>query len=125
MAALAASLARVRPLTLVEAAGPRVGVPFAVIEEPVLTPADVQGWRGLEVRVGVVLTDEGVAPTRLRTLIDAVEAAAAALGPAIGDWRATGVRVLRSRVARKGERWTGTVEIGLRLWRAQTRGDGA
>jgi hypothetical protein len=100
----------------------RGGLPFVVVEEPVLADASASGWAGREGRVTVSIADAGERPVRLRGLLDAVEAWVAALPAAIGDgWRVVLLKPVRSRVVRSGggDRWSGTAEFQVRMWRAE------
>lgn len=97
----------------------RAALPYAVVEEPVLGEWGTKTWAGREARFAVLLWDAGERPVRLRALLEAVEAATESLPPLLGaGWRVAGARLVRSRVARApGERWVGSVEMVVRMWR--------
>ena len=125
---VAAAVARLKGLAglagvaVFDAPPVRGGIPYAVVEEPVLSGATVAGWSGREGRLTVVLEDAGERPVRLRALLAAVEAGLPGLaGTAIGGgWRLVTIRLTRSRLARAGRsegRWQGSVEFAARMWR--------
>ncbi|HEX8383372.1 MAG TPA: DUF3168 domain-containing protein [Sphingomonas sp.] len=94
-------------------------LPHLVVEEAVLGDWGTKSWAGHEARLAVVIWDAGERPVRLRGLLGDVEAAVTALPVVLGEgWRIADTRVVRSRVARSGaERWVGSVEIVVRMWR--------
>lgn len=97
----------------------RGGVPHLVIEEPVMTARDAAGVSVLDVRVTLTGVDAGERPVRLRTLMDAAEAATTRLPADLGEgWRAGAMTLVRSRIVRAGDtRWRGTSEWAVRLYR--------
>ncbi len=97
----------------------RGGVPYAVVEEPVLQQADAAGIAGRTGTVSVASFDAGERPVRLRRLIGAAEDALATLSGDLGEgWRLTGMRLVRSRLVRSGDdRWRGVSEFAVRLYR--------
>lgn len=111
------------------AAGPEVGVfdappvrgglPYAVVEAPVLVDWSTKDWRGREGRIAVVLHDAAERPVRLRALTGVIEDAVEAVGVSLDEgWRLAAVRLARSRmVLRTGDRWTATSEFAVRLYR--------
>ncbi|KQU53089.1 hypothetical protein ASG67_09625 [Sphingomonas sp. Leaf339] len=123
---MAAVVARVRALprlqgvTVFDAPPVRAGLPYVLVEEPVLAATGAQGWRGVEGRLTVTLADAGERPVRLRGLVDAVERGLATMPAAIGDgWRLGRMRLVRSRLVGSGggDRWTGSAEFQLTMWR--------
>ncbi len=107
-------------MTAFDAPPVRGAVPHAVVEEAVLGDWSTTTWEGREGRVSVRFHDAGERPLRLRAAIEAGEAAVCALPPAIGDgWRVVRLRVARSRVAKSGDRWIGTSEFLVRMWRQE------
>lgn len=97
----------------------RGGLPYALVEDPVLGDWSTKSWTGFEGRVVVTVMDAGERPVRLRGLVSALEDAACACGPEIGEgWRIVRFRLVKSRIARSGnDRWSGTSEFLVRLYR--------
>jgi hypothetical protein len=105
-------------VTAFDAPPVRGALPHAVVEEPSLRDWSAATWTGREGVLVVAFHDAGERPVRLRATIEAGEAAVAAIGPALGGgWRVAQLRLQRSRVARKGERWLGTSEFLVRIYR--------
>ncbi|WP_375393683.1 DUF3168 domain-containing protein [uncultured Sphingomonas sp.] len=114
-ARLSATLTGVRVL---DAPPGRIGGPFAVVDEPVLTDWSTKTWAGREGRLIVLLYDGGERPVRLRGVCDAVEAALADPPPLAEGWRIVRLSFVRSRMACIAtDRWTGTVEFQVRVVR--------
>ena len=106
-------------VTAFDAPPVRGALPHAVVEA-VLGDWSTKTWAGHEGRVTVRFADAGERPVRLRATIEEGEAAVMALGPAIGDgWRVVQMRCVRSRLVRSGERWVGTSEFAVRMWREE------
>lgn len=121
--ALCAALrARLEGCAVFDAPPVRAGVPYAVVDEPVMGPWGTKSWVGYEARVAVGLWDEGERPVRLRALLGEVEEAVAHLPPDLGGgWRAARVELVRSRLARgSGERWVARAEFVAFVWRADS-----
>lgn len=118
-AAVAARLTEsVTGVRVLDAPPGRIGGPFAVIDEPVLTDWSTKTWTGREGRLVVLLYDGGERPVRLRASCDAVEAALADPPVLSGGWRIVRLSFVRSRITRIAtDRWTGAVEFQLRLLR--------
>lgn len=119
-AAVVAALGPALPGVRVFDAPPvRGGVPYALVEEPVLGDWSTKSWAGFEGRVTLTLVDAGERPVRLRGLVAAAEDALATLAPAIGEgWRIVQFRLVKSRVTRGGsDRWSATSEYFVRLYR--------
>ena len=109
-------------VTAFDAPPVRGGLPYAVVEEAVLRDWSAVTLEGREGTLAVTFFDGGERPVRLRAAIDAAEAAVAAIGPALGPglgggWRVVQLRLQRSRVVRRGERWVGTSEFLVRMYR--------
>ncbi|TXC72159.1 DUF3168 domain-containing protein [Sphingomonas ginsenosidivorax] len=118
-AAIVARLGTVAGLRVFDAPPLRGGVPYAVVEEPVLQQADAVGIAGRTGTVSVVAHDAGERPVRLRALVAGVDAALETMAGDVGEgWRLVGVRLARSRLARVGDdRWRGVSEFAVRLYR--------
>ncbi len=99
----------------------RAALPHAVVEEAVLGEWGTKSFAGHEARFAVLVWDAGERPVRLRALLGAVEAAVGSLPAELGGgWRVAGARVVRSRLARaSGERWVGSVDVFVRMWREE------
>ena len=114
-ARLSAAVAEVRVL---DAPPGRIGGPYAVVDEPVLTDWSTKSWTGREGRLAVLLYDGGERPVRLRATCDAVEAALADPPVLGGGWRIVRLGFVRSRIMRIAtDRWSGTMEFQVRMLR--------
>lgn len=110
-----------------DAAPVRAGLPYVVVDDPVLVDWGAKGWTGREGTLAVLAYDAGAGggaenggrPVRLRGLAGVVEAAMPGLDPALGEgWRIAGLRLSRSRIVRAaGDRWLASVEWRVRLYR--------
>ena len=121
MSALLAATARLQAVLeggVYDAPPVRSALPYAVVDEPVLSDWSTTTWRGREGRVVVTLHDGGERPVRLRAMLGAAEAAVEGLDPLLSDgWRLVRAQLVRSRVLRVGERWRGTSEFLVRMYR--------
>lgn len=96
----------------------RGAMPYAVVGEVLLRDAGAVGLTGRSGSLLVTFQDGGERPARLREMMEAGEAAVEALGPVLGEgWRLTGVLLARSRIARAQDRWLGSSEFAVRMWR--------
>jgi hypothetical protein len=93
----------------------RAGLPFVLVEEPVLADWSGAGFVGGEGRIVVTLADGGERPVRARALMAEVEACLGAMPPALAGWRLVRMRLARGRLVRTGERWTGMAEFSVRI----------
>ncbi|MEG3084328.1 DUF3168 domain-containing protein [Sphingomonas sp. PB2P12] len=117
-AALVARLNAVLDVSVFDAPLVRGGLPYAVVDEPVLSDWSTKTWVGREGRVMLTLFDGGERPVRLRTLLAVAEEALEALDPDLGEgWRVVRLALVRSRVLRVGDRWRGTSEFLVRMYR--------
>ncbi|HXH17035.1 MAG TPA: DUF3168 domain-containing protein [Sphingomonas sp.] len=117
-AALVARLNAVLAVSVFDAPPVRGGLPYAVVDEPVLSDWSTKSWSGREGRVLLTLFDGGERPVRLRALLAAAEEGLDALDPDLGEgWRAARLALVRSRVLRVGDRWRGTAEFLVRMYR--------
>ncbi len=117
-AGVVARLADVLDCAVFDAPPVRAAIPHAVVEDPVLGDWSTTTWRGREGRLVVSLHDGGERPVRLRAALGAAEAAVEGLDPPLSDgWRLVRAQLVRSRVLRVGERWRGTSEFLVRMYR--------
>jgi hypothetical protein len=71
---------------------------------------------GRELRLAIVLRDQGERPARLRALTVAVEAAAGGIGRELDGWRLVNLVFLRSSMLREpGAAWAAAIEYRARL----------
>jgi hypothetical protein len=71
---------------------------------------------GRELRLAIVLRDQGERPARLRALMHAAEIAAGAIGPDLDGWRLVNLVFLRSSLLREKEAaWAAAIEYRARL----------
>ena len=118
-AAIVAALARAG-LTAFDASPVRGGLPYVVVDEAVLADWGTKTWEGREGRVTLRFYDGGERPTRLRDAIELGEAVMVTLPAAVGGgWRVVQMRAVRSRIVKAGERWVGTAEFLVRMWREE------
>ena len=117
-AALVARLNVVLEVGVFDAPPVRGGLPYAVVDEPVLSDWSTKSFAGREGRVLLTLFDGGERPVRLRSLLAAAEEGLEALPPDLGEgWRVVRLALVRSRVLRVGDRWRGTSEFLVRMYR--------
>ncbi len=117
-AAIVARLNAVLDVSVFDAPPVRGGLPYAVVDEPVLSDWSTKTWVGREGHVLLTLFDGGERPVRVRALLAAAEEGLEALPPDLGEgWRVVRVALVRSRVLRVGDRWRGTSEFLVRMYR--------
>lgn len=117
-AAIVARLNAVLDVSVFDAPPVRGGLPYAVVDEPVLSDWSTKTFAGREGRVLLTLFDGGERPVRLRALLAAAEEGLEALPPDLGEgWRVVRLALVRSRVLRVGDRWRGTSEFLVRMYR--------
>lgn len=117
-AAIVARLNAVLDVSVFDAPPVRGGLPYAVVDEPVLSDWSTKTWVGREGRVLLSLFDGGERPVRVRALLAVAEEGLEALPPDLGEgWRVVRVALVRSRVLRVGDRWRGTAEFLVRMYR--------
>ncbi len=117
-AAIVARLNAVLDVSVFDAPPVRGGLPYAVVDEPVLSDWSTKTWVGREGRVLLTLFDEGERPVRVRSLLAVAEEGLEAVAPDLGEgWRVVRVALVRSRVLRVGDRWRGTSEFLVRMYR--------
>lgn len=95
----------------------RAARPYALVEEAVLTDWGTKDMAGREGRVAVTLFDTGERPVRARLLAAGIEDAVGAMPRELGEgWRLVSLVLIRSRLAREGERhWAATSEFRVRM----------
>ncbi len=117
-AAIVARLNAVLDVSVFDAPPVRGGLPYAVVDEPVLSDWSTKTWVGREGRVLLKLFDGGERPVRARALLAAAEEGLEALPPDLGEgWRVVRLALVRSRVLRVGDRWRGKSEFLVRMYR--------
>jgi hypothetical protein len=90
--------------------------PYARIEAGPESDWSHKSGIGRELRLAILLHDQGERPARLRTLLGAAEAAAAAIPPDLDGWRLVNLVFLRSTLLReKGAAWAAAIEYRARL----------
>ena len=97
----------------------RAGVPYGVVEWPVLGDCSTKTNAGFEGRLVLTLVDDGEWPARLRLLLGVAEDAVADMDSVLAEgWQLLHRRPQRSRMARgRDGRWTGTSEFLVRMYR--------
>ena len=117
-AAVLARLNAVLDVSVFDAPPVRGGLPYAVVDEPVLSDWSTKTFAGREGRVLLTLFDGGERPVRLRALLAVAEEGLELLAPDLGEgWRVVRLALVRSRVLRVGDRWRGTAEFLVRMYR--------
>ena len=97
----------------------RAALPHAVVGDPLIADRSAAGASVREARLSVVLHDDGEVPARLRALMPGAEAAVEQLPEVLDEgWRLVALALLRSRVTRSGDRWTGSIEFRATMLRA-------
>jgi hypothetical protein len=93
--------------------------PYARIEAGPENDWSHKSGIGRELRLAVILHDQGERPARLRALTRDAEAAAGGLGPDLDGWRLVNLVFLRSSLLRdKGAAWAAAIEYRARLLKA-------
>lgn len=74
---------------------------------------------GRELRLAVILRDQGERPARLRALMQAAETAIGAIAPDLDGWRLVNLVFLRSALLREtGAAWAAAIDYRARLLKA-------
>ena len=90
--------------------------PYATVEAGAESDWSHKSGIGREVRLTIVIRDEGERPARLRRLLAESEAALGGLGGTAGAWRLVSFVFLRSRVVPEGQRrWAGAIDYRARM----------
>lgn len=94
----------------------RSAVPYAVVEAGAESDWGHKSGAGREVRMTVVLRDEGERPARLRRLIEEAQAALESISPTGDGWRIVTLVLMRSRLLPEGDRrWLATLDYRARM----------
>jgi len=89
--------------------------PYAILDAGPESDWSHKSGEGRELRLGLILRDQGERPRRLRALMAEAETAIAALEADLGEWRLVTLVFLRSRMLREPDAaWTGAID-----WRAR------
>jgi hypothetical protein len=89
--------------------------PYAVVETGPEIDWGLKSGTGREVRLAVIVRDQGERPGRLHRLIAEAEAAMSGLA-AVEGWQIVTMRFLRSRVVRETRGpWSGVIEYRARM----------
>ena len=97
----------------------RSAMPYALVEEPVLSDWSTKDAPGREGRVSVLIHDSGEVPVRLRDLGGRVETAVAAMPSEPGDgWRIVVLTLTRSRIVKQRDgHWSALIEHRVAMLR--------
>lgn len=95
----------------------RAAMPYALIEETVLTDWSTKDLDGREGRVTISLHDQSERPARLREMLGAAEDAVGAMPRTVGGgWWIASMAFLRSRIVADGAgRWRAILEWQVRM----------
>ncbi|HEU0043851.1 hypothetical protein [Sphingomonas sp.] len=108
-----------QPLVVFDAPPVRAGLPYAVIEEPVLKSENAAGVQGRTGMLAISFHDDGERPLPLRGMVAFADELIALLPTEIGEgWRIGGLALARSRLTRTKEGWTARSEWSVRMFRA-------
>ncbi|HYD13202.1 MAG TPA: DUF3168 domain-containing protein [Allosphingosinicella sp.] len=93
--------------------------PYATVEAGPESDWSHKSGIGRELRLSILLRDQGERPSRLRGLAAAAEAAAGGIGPDLPGWRLVNLVFLRGSMLREtGAAWTAAIEYRARLLKA-------
>ena len=97
----------------------RSAMPYALVEEPVLSDWSTKDAAGREGRGSVLIHDSGEVPVRLRDLGGRVETAVAAMPSEPGDgWRIVVLTLTRSRIVKQRDgHWSALIEHRVAMLR--------
>lgn len=113
--AVLGALAAIDGLGLYDGAPLQAVAPHAVVEIGPETDWGHKSGAGRELRLAVVLRDEGERAVRLRGLMAEVEAIVLGLGTGLEGWRVISLRLARAMATRERSGWVGLVEFRARL----------
>jgi hypothetical protein len=90
--------------------------PYARIEAGPESDWSHKSGVGRELRLAIVLRDQGEQPARLRALMRAAETAMGAIPPDMAGWRLVNLIFLRSSLLREtGAAWAAAIEFRARM----------
>jgi hypothetical protein len=93
--------------------------PYARIEAGPESDWSHKSGSGRELRLAIVIRDQGERPARLRALMLAAENAAGEMPPDLDGWRLVNLVFLRSSLLREaGAAWAAAIEYRARLLKA-------
>ncbi len=93
--------------------------PYAMVETGPESDWSHKSGEGRELRLSILVRDQGERPARLRSIVAAIEAAAAEIGPDLAGWRLINLVFLRGSMLRgTGAAWTAAIEYRARLLKA-------
>lgn len=94
-------------------------MPYATVEAGPEADWSHKNGEGRELRLSILVFDEGERPERLRGLVEAIEVTAAQMSPDLAGWRLINLVFLRGSMLRsKGAAWTAAIEYRARLLKA-------
>lgn len=94
-------------------------VPYAIVETGPESDWSHKSGEGREVRLAILVRDEGERPARLRALAADVEAAMAGIAPDLAGWRLVNLVFLRTSMLRSTPAaWNAAIDYRARLLRA-------
>lgn len=116
-AAAAAAVRAITDLSVFDGPPVQAGLPYTLVESGAESEWGAKGLDGREVRLIVLVRDEGERPARVQALAAKVEAAVAGIS-AVADWQLANLRVLRSRLVKeRSGQWLATIEFRARMVR--------
>ena len=93
--------------------------PYATVETGPEADWSHKSGEGRELRLSILIRDQGEGHDRLRSLVDLVEEAMAEIGPDLTGWRLVNLVFLRGSTLRsKGAIWSAAIEYRARLLKA-------
>lgn len=93
--------------------------PYATVETGLESDWSHKSGEGRELRLSILVHEQGERPTRLRNIVVAVEAAAAEIGPNLAGWQLVNLVFLRGSMLRsKDAAWSAAIEYRARLLKA-------
>ena len=120
IAAVAAALGEVAGLNGAYDGPPlQAAYPYATVDIGPEGDWSHKSGEGRELRLSVILRDQGERPARLRALTAEAEAAIGAIGGALDGWQLVTMIFLRSRMLREpGAGWAAAIDYRARMLKA-------